>query len=238
VQWSHPSPFGAKVTALAPRATLAAHDSLASGAAGGALLRLGPGLTLRLAAGSRLAFDAAGSVTLEAGTVYVDADPARGPQPLAVGTRWGVVSHLGTQYSVGADGARLEVAVREGRVRLARDGAAPVEARRGELLRVATSGAVQRETLARDDARWAWIADLPTAFDTDGASLAGFLAWYARETGRGVVFADPADAARAADVRLAGSIAGLAPEQALDVVAASTGLDVQRDAARLVLRLP
>jgi len=231
-----PGLLGPRETALAARGTVAARRVVSTGAGGAALLRLGEGLTLRLAAHSRLAVTAAGAVSLEAGTAYIDADPRFGAQPLMVTTPLGSVRHLGTQYSVSSAADRLEVAVREGRVQLSFGAARePLLAQAGEALRVEASGAVARLAVGRDDARWGWLAAVPVPFDLDGATLSAFLDWYSRETGRAVSFADAAGAARAREVTLSGSIAGLSPEEALQVVVASSGLDATRDGSGQVL---
>jgi len=227
---------GERKAALERRGAVTTQQVVSTGADGVALLRLGEGLTLRLAANSRLLVAAAGEVSLQAGTVYVDADPRSGPQPLVVATAYGRVRHLGTQYSIRAQAGQVEIAVREGRVELA-GGAAreALQAGGGEALRIEASGAVARTSVARDDARWDWLAGVPTPFELQGATLPAFLGWYGRETGRTIAFADPSGAARAQQVRLSGSIEGLSPEQALQVVAASSGLAATRDGSQLNL---
>jgi ferric-dicitrate binding protein FerR (iron transport regulator) len=231
-----PALAGSRIAVLAARDPVATRQVVATGDGGAALLRLGAGLTLRLAANSRLAVTTAGEVALEAGTAYVDADPRFGAQPLTVVTPLGRVRHLGTQYSVTAGAQRLELAVREGRVQLS-DGPTrePLQAQAGEALRLEAGGAVVRTAVGRDDERWGWLAALPLPFQLQGASLPAFLDWYARETGVSVAFAAPGAEERARAVRLSGSIAGLSPDDALQVVAASSGLDAQRQRDQLVL---
>lgn len=221
-------------TPLATAARLAPGDRVVTSGSAVVGLRLGTRLALRLAPGSRLRLDAGDAATLEAGTVYVDSDPRLGRAPLEIRTPHGVVSHLGTQYTVGLAGDGLEVAVREGEVLLVR-GAARERATGGELLRVDSGGALVREQLRPDDERWAWLARAPSPVAIDGRPLAEFLSWYARETGVAPRFADPAAGARLAGVTLYGEVAGLAPDAALDVVAASTGLVVTRGADGVTL---
>ena len=236
VSLSSPGLVGPREAALLASASVATRQVVSTGVDGAALLRLGPGLTLRLAANSRLAVTGASEVALEAGTAYVDADPRYGAQPLTVDTPLGSVRHLGTQYLVSAAASRVEVAVREGRVELSGSaGRAPQQAQAGEALRVAASGEVERDPVGHDDSRWAWLGSVPLPFELQGASLAAFLGWYARESGSAVTFAGRADEARARDVVLSGSIAGLSPDEALQVVAASAGLAANRDAGRVVL---
>ncbi len=237
VSITRPGLVGTHESALGASASVAARQVVSTGVDGAALLRLGPGLTLRLAANSRLALTAAGEVSLEAGMAYVDADPRHGTQPLTVATSLGNVRHLGTQYSVSATGSRLEVAVREGRVQWSGSaGREPLEAGAGEALRIPAAGVVERLVVAQDDPRWAWLGALPLPFELQGASLSAFLEWYSRESGRVVSFGGPGEAARAREVLLSGSIAGLSPDEALQVVVASAGVTADRDGAQLVLR--
>ena len=228
--------FGARRSTPAAGEPVTVRQVVSTGATGAVLLRLGEGLTLRLAASSRLAVATAGEVALEVGTAYVDADPRFGASSLVVTTPLGRVRHLGTQYSISATANRLEVAVREGRVQLtgspARD---PLRVQAGEALRVESSGAVARTTVRPDDGRWRWLAGVPVPFDFDGATLPTFLDWYSRETGHSVSFADAAGAARARTVTLRGSILGLSPDEALQVVVASSGLATTRDGSARVL---
>jgi ferric-dicitrate binding protein FerR (iron transport regulator) len=236
VSITSPGLVGTHVSALGASASVAARQVVSTGVDGAALLRLGPGLTLRLAANSRLALTGAGEVSLEAGLAYVDADPRHGTQPLTVATSLGSVRHLGTQYSVSATASRLEVAVREGRVQVSGGpGRAPLQAQAGEALRVAASGEVERLVIGHDDPRWAWLGAVPVPFELQGAALPAFLEWYARESGEAVSFAAPADEARAREVVLSGSIAGLSPDDALQVVVATAGIVANRDGGRLVL---
>jgi ferric-dicitrate binding protein FerR (iron transport regulator) len=219
---------------LSVAARIAAGDSVvtAQGAVTG--VRLTPGLAVRLAPGSRLRFDSPDAATLEAGTVYVDSDPRIGRAPLRIATPYGSVSHLGTQYTVGLAGSGLEVAVREGEVAVAR-GAGTERVARGELLRIDAAGAASREPLASHGERWAWLATAPAPVRIDGRPLADFLAWYARETGVAPGFADAAAGSRLAGVTLHGEVAGLPPDEALEVVAASTGLAVTRSPGAVTL---
>jgi ferric-dicitrate binding protein FerR (iron transport regulator) len=225
---------------LQSQAAVNVGDEIALPAASGASLRLGNGINVRLAAGTRIHLASIDAITLDAGTLYVDADPRRARAALHVATALGRVEHLGTQYSVTSGPGLLEVAVREGRVRVAgASGAAaptPAEAGAGELLRIDAGGHVARGAVETHGPRWAWLAGLATPFSMDGATLQQFLDWYTRETGMQVAFGDEA-AARRRDSVLSGSIAGLAPEAALQAVAASSGLELRRGAGTVELQL-
>jgi transmembrane sensor len=207
-------------------AGIEAGDTVAA-AGSGALLRLGPALSVRLAAGTEATLAAASRIELRGGRLFVDALPGAGAE-LAVDTSQGEVSHLGTQYEVLERDGVVEVAVREGRIRLALAEGATAEASAGESVTVSRGQAPLRQAIADPQARFAWIASLPAPVVIDGRLLAEFLAWYARETGRSIAFADAKLERQAASTRLSGTVDGLAPEAALEVVAASTDLVVRR----------
>lgn len=211
--------------AVAPGDSVAAGDVVAAGA--GALLRLGPGLNLRLAAGTEAVLASAGRVELRAGRVFVDALPGA-DDALTIATSRGEVRHLGTQYEVVDHAGRVEVAVREGRVQVASEGSASIEAAAGDLLVLRAGEPAERQAIADAAARFGWIAGLPSPVVIDGRPLSEFLSWYARETGRAVSFASADLERQAATITLSGNVDGLSPEAALEVVAASTDLGVQR----------
>jgi transmembrane sensor len=194
---------------------------LATAAGSGVLLRYSPDLTLRLDAGTRVTLADAGNLQLEQGRVDVVVTPGVAV-PFVVHTAAGDVHHVGTRYVVNVSGAGVEVAVREGAVRIDA-GKGVARAAAGELLQIAPGGAVARRALT-DDAAWAWVAKLPTPVVIEGRTLAQFLRWYAAETGRRVDFADAGTRARAASAVLHGSVDGLPPAQALAIVVASVDL--------------
>lgn len=199
----------------------------------GALLRYSPDLTLRLDAGTRVAMIDRATLRLESGRVYVAATPGAAGD-LVVRTALGDVRHVGTRYAVSAHDGQLEVAVREGVVRLD-VGAHAERAAAGEALHVDPDGAIVRQALAGDDARWQWIEKLPSPVEIEGRTLAEFLHWYAAETGRRVDYADDATRARAVAAVLHGSVDGLPPAQALAIVASSVDVEAVVQDDRLVV---
>ncbi|MCU0757570.1 MAG: FecR family protein [Steroidobacteraceae bacterium] len=223
---------------LAAGTVVRAGDSLVTGPGTAALLRAGPGLALRLAPDSRLRFDASDEVTLLRGQLYVEADGrAVTPAPLTVATVHGRVRHVGTRYLVRVRPATLDVAVREGRVQVSGVAAsAPVEAGAGERLRLdGATGAIDREPVAAAGADWGWLGRIPTPVSIDGETLGRFLEWYAAESGRRVEFGAAATRADAEGIRLRGSVAGLTPDEALDSVAATADLSVERGPDRVTI---
>lgn len=182
------------------------------------------GLSLRLDRNTSVTIASADSISLTSGAVYVDA-PATGSggTALTIDTHAGSVRHLGTQYEVRTRADSILVSVREGRVMISSErGANTGEA--GEMLHLNTAGDLTRDTIAATDPQWQWTVVAAPAFDIDNQSLAEFLQWTARETGRHLVYSSPAAEATAAEVKLRGSIKGLDTDAALAAVLATTQL--------------
>ena len=198
-------------------------STLRTGRGGLAAVAMANGVQVRLDSGTQLAMNEHGSARLVGGAVYVDAGSARDQaQPFVVDTPVGSVTHLGTQYVARLDGRTLDVAVREGRVEL-RDGGQAFVAGAGERLTVRGTE-VARGTISPTAPQWDWIGDVTPPYSIEGRTVAEFLTWAGRETGRSVVFATPADATLAERVTLSGTVEGLPPRQAVDAVLATTSL--------------
>ena len=183
------------------------------------------GLSLRLDHETRLTVDATDRITLESGAVYIDApagDRGNG-DALTVNTFAGSVQHVGTQYEVRAQADAMLVSVREGRV-LVTSPTSTNTGEAGQVLHLTTEGEVTRSMLSATDPHWQWALQAAPAFDIDNQSLAAFLQWIARETGRHVVYSSPQAEAAATDVKLRGSIAGLDADAALAAVLSTTQL--------------
>ena len=206
---------------LAAGSNVAATDEIRTDASGRVALRRPDGLEVRLDAATQLAVNAADRASLVSGNVYVDAGaPGTGGDDFVIGTPYGDVRHLGTQYVASVKDGLLQVAVREGSVAVDK-GKTPVVARAGEALRIARDGAVSRSQLDVYGEAWRWAESVAPEFAIEGRSLDEFLTWAGRETGRKVVYTS-ADAAREAETtQLKGSVAGLAPEAAIAAVFAS-----------------
>jgi hypothetical protein len=199
----------------------------------GVLLRISADLCVRLAENTRVRFIAADELALDAGQVFVDATPGA-RAPLRVMTPSGEVTHLGTQYQVRAGVHEVEVAVREGRAQLTTP-TRTIVTDAGHWLLHRDSAAPLTGELASDDARFQWIAALPTGFQLEGSTLSAFLAWFQRETGLTPVYSDGIDAGRFAQVQLKGSIDDLEPFEALSYVLATADLAWHREGAKVVI---
>jgi ferric-dicitrate binding protein FerR (iron transport regulator) len=200
---------------------------------GRAALRLADGASIRLDRATELLLVSPRLLELRRGAVYVDSGgpPAGGPR-LEIGTAFGRVRDVGTQFEVRLAGEQLRVSVREGSAILARDDRTyPVP--RGTLLRVDRSGAAETAAIGPDGAEWDWALAVAPAFELEGRPLRDYLAWLSRETGWQVEYDDPSIATAVADIVLHGSTAGLRPDQTPDAVLPACGLGYRLDGATL-----
>jgi ferric-dicitrate binding protein FerR (iron transport regulator) len=236
-----------RLTARSGAAT--ADDTLRVGQAvqTGASLRTGEGVlaTLSLAGGGEVRLDAGTAVTLqpnreitiERGAVYVDSGSDRGAAPLVLRTPVGLVRDIGTRFEVRIVEAGARVRVRDGAVRIER-GTARDDAAAGTELVAHADGRIERRELARHGAEWDWVARAAPPFRVEGQTLAAFLDWVTREGGWTVRFADAALERASRTTVVHGSIEGLTPTEALDVVLPTCGMTHHLDADHVVLERP
>jgi ferric-dicitrate binding protein FerR (iron transport regulator) len=207
---------------LEPGATLSSGQSLDAG--GDAVLALQGGGNARVARASAFAIESAELLRLERGEIYIDIPPgSRGSATFVVITPAGEFRHLGTQFAVALVNGATRLRVREGSVQwLAADGASTVDA--GTEVVIDSNRRVTRRNISTTGRDWSWAESLAPEIDIENRPVAEFLAWFARETGRKLVFADDAARAQAASVRMRGNIRGLTAMEALSAVIASTSL--------------
>ena len=175
---------------LRPGHVLATHE-------GRAVVALDAGPRLRIDSNTRLVFEGARRLRLEAGAIYFEsrhepsgkeddgdasAMPAGRAAPVLVETALATLVNLGTAYQARIAGSGIEVAVRSGVVRVDRRRGPPLEVRAGELLRL--SGTNAETAPARPtDPLWSWSRELGPPFAAEGRTLGEFLDWFERETG-------------------------------------------------------
>lgn len=202
---------------------IVAGERLTTDRTGRVALDIGPGVSLRLDRETVVRFAANDRVTLEAGTVYVDSPPSDAAVPLTIESRAGSIRHVGTQYLVRDARPEVEISVREGRI-LVTNSAGTSAGEAGEQLRVTESGQITRARIAATDETWTWAESMAPTFDINERSLASFLAWVARETGRELVYQSPEARVAATGIKLHGSIRGLDLDTALAAVLSTTQL--------------
>ncbi len=200
-------------------------------------LRLAGGQSIRLQGGSEVRVAAADALELSRGTLYFDSAGAPAGTSLTVATPFGSVSDIGTQFELRLSEEELTVKVREGAVDLsARE--APIRIGQGEQLVLSSDGSVARHPVDRYGETWSWVVALAKPVEVEGLPLGDFLDWFSRETGQAIDYAsaDIETASRA--TVLHGSIEGLDPFRALDVVLASSGFTFEAVDGRIVLDDP
>ena len=199
-------------------------------------LRLASGGSLRIAPHSRVVLVGGDEAELLAGALYFDSEEQRTAE-FAVMTDLGRVRDVGTQFLVRLGDERLDVGVREGLVNVTR-GATSDTASAGERLVAtqATTG-LRRDSISTVGGDWEWAERLAPPFDTNGRTLGEFLEWFSAQTGRTVVFADPALERTMRPAVLSGSVRDEPPMQKLSTVLALNGLTYALDGDRVVIEM-
>ena len=231
-----------------PALATAAYDSaapallagtvLTSAADGRAALRLAGGASVRLDGGSRVRLASPRSLTLEAGALYVDSGALPGAA-IEIDTPLGRVTDLGTQFEVrlspaGAASQELRLRVREGEVHVDADGATHRATAGGEL-RLGADGSARHAAVAADDPAWQWAAHAAPAPEIEGRTLASFLDRETRELGLRWRLVAPRPEQAPGEIVLHGSVAGLTPEEAIEVVLTGSGLRGERTGGELLV---
>jgi|SRR5688572_9909091 hypothetical protein len=199
-------------------------------------LRLASGGSLRIGPRSEVVLTGVDTAELVSGALYFDSERRRGGAEFTVNTSFGTVRDVGTQFVMRLHGETggLDVGVRDGRVVLTTQGASDTAESGQRLVAAQNATAIRREPMATFGSDWEWVETLAPPFDIDGRTVSEFLAWFAQQTGRSVVF-DSSEAERLArDTRLNGSI-DLEPMQKLSAVLALTDLVYTVERERVVI---
>ncbi len=212
-------------TAVLGANSLGADDELRTAGQAIELRRTGDGAGgIRVAAGSRVVLRDAGQLELLAGEVYVDTRASGiAAAPLRIVAGAARIQHIGTQFIVRRKADAVQVAVRDGRVRIDM-GAANAELVRGESAAFSSAGGdLRRGSLAPDDPAWRWVEALAPSLMLEGRDLRSVLEVLSRESGRRLRFASGEVEADVAATVLHGPPLELPPSQALDTLLATTG---------------
>jgi ferric-dicitrate binding protein FerR (iron transport regulator) len=192
------------------------------------------GAAVRVDEGSRVRIESPRDVVLIAGRVYVETNLRTGTDgSLQVHTPFGDIRDIGTRFEVRVSDGQLRVRVRDGEV-IVNAGKESGRAGRGMEISTGAHG-LETKASAAFGPDWTWVSKTAPPFTLAGRTLAEFLDWVSRESGYAVAF-DGQAAAAAATTVLHGSIDGLTPDEALDVVLPSTGLDHRVVNGQLIVR--
>lgn len=214
-------------------------DTIGTGPAQSLSFALRDGTSVRLAPETTLSVTSGHDFRLERGALYADTGPLTyRSRSLTVMTPVARITDVGTQFLLRVrDDNTLSVAVREGRVDIARDRGNDT-ALAGDLLTVRAGEPAEVATVAANAELWSWASAVAPAFDVENRSLMDFLRWAARETGRELVFVDEQRRMAAMRHGLRGSLAAVtdvAPEEALIAVLAASGFDYRLLPDRIVI---
>lgn len=212
-----------------------AGDLISTGPQEGLSLLLARNESLRIDENTELRVEAADRYTLLRGRVYADTGQfIYRNGGLKIDTDFGLITDVGTQFSVTTTGESLDVAVREGRVDVRANDDVHA-ARMGERLVLMTGQDASITDLDTHDAYWDWIGELTPAFDMTNRSLLDFLKWAARETGRELIFESDDSRMSAMRTDVHGSVAGLTPDQALQAILVTTTVRYRIEADKIVI---
>lgn len=208
-------------TLAGQQATLTAGAQLRTGVESRLAMLTAAGYSLRVNELTRLVLEDTGRVRLLYGTVYVDSRGVKGLPGMEIVTSVAVARNVGTQFEVRYVAGEYRLRIREGGVVIDHDGAS-IEAAAGEQLMIPGDGEVLRSTTELTGGDWAWTESVAEAPMIDNRPLAELLRWVGRETGREIRYESAEVRARSHVTILHGSIAWLAPMDALDTMLAAT----------------
>jgi len=212
-----------------------AGEVISTGFGEGVSLLLARSESLRIDENTQLRVDAADQFTLLGGRVYADTGEfVYRTGGLKIETEFGLVTDVGTQFSVTATDLSLDVAVREGRVDVQSE-TDSYAARMGERLTLIQGEGAELVDLDTHDVYWNWIVDLTPVFDMTNKSLLDFLKWAARETGRDLQFESDESRMFAMRTDVHGSIDGLTPDEALEAILATTTVRYRIEEDKVVI---
>jgi ferric-dicitrate binding protein FerR (iron transport regulator) len=173
------------------------------------------GGSLRVAENTRFRFDTPRTLTLTRGTIYFASAP--GSRSVEVRTPFGVIHDIGTQFEVRMAEDAVRIRVREGRIDLSRQSAHHT-ADAGTELFARSEGDVKRSSIPRSGADWDWVTRAAPPMSLNG-NVQQLLGQITREKGLSLLVTDQS----IASMTMRGNVP-LGPDEALDAVAAASGL--------------
>ncbi len=212
-------------------------EIISTGPDEGLSLLLARSESLRIDENTRIRLDAADRFTLLGGRIYADTGQfVYRDGGLQIDTEFGVVTDVGTQFSVAAGAELLDIAVREGRVDV-QNKAETFAARMGERLTLSQGEGASVSALDTHDVYWDWVVDLTPAFDMSNKSLLDFLKWAARETGRELQFENNESRMFAMRTDVHGTTEGLTPDEALEAILATTTVNYRIEVDKIIIEI-
>jgi FecR protein len=210
-------------------------DSIITGDGEGLSLLLARRESVRIDENTELHIDARDRFTLVKGRVYADTGQFMYRDGgLEIETEFGVVTDVGTQFSVSSRDQRFEVAVREGRVDMRNDSSTLVVLV-GQQLSMRQNMEPEFSSVDAHDDSWNWAAELAPDFEGKNRSLFSFLKWAARETGRELIFESDELRMLAMRADIRGQVSSLTPDEALLAMQPITTVRYRIEADKIVI---
>jgi ferric-dicitrate binding protein FerR (iron transport regulator) len=188
-------------------------------------------VSVRVAGNTQLQLSTPNQFDLTNGDLYIESALGLDQEeaPLTIRTALGDVAHLGTRYLVSQREDNLQVFVREGLVKLDTRAGERHLAAEGQGLQLRDINSTPTlSTIDAFDPAFAWLAEIPAPLNKGPLSLDVFFEWYEIETGKPLSLQGDGSFAAPEQVMLRGNVQGLSPDKALDVVALSSDLVVER----------
>lgn len=190
------------------------------------------GADLRLAQGTTVHWLDQTNLQLDAGRIYVD---TKDLSDFSISTEFGTVRDIGTRYMVDLNTNRLSVAVREGATEIASEfgqHTAHAKPMMAAIVHVDRSG-LEIDVEPTSDQRWNWIHEVSSGYSE--RTVPALLSAIGRDLGKQVSYASHGVEATVANATVAGTLTGLAPREALQLVARSAELDWQEAENTIVI---
>lgn len=193
---------------------------------GPAALRLASGTDLRLDDGTTVVLRSRERLDLVRGRIYVDSESRSAG--LVIGTAFGRVRDVGTQFTVEVDTTGLTVAVRRGLVEVDRalNATTYISVIPGFAVTVDAAGNSRMDAVSLAGDTWRWTESVVPEMDLTDRTLGSFLALINRQTGLQVEFSSAEVELAAQRTTIGGQLPDLPPRQALDIVVSATDFDV------------
>ncbi len=218
-RWSQP-------TALSSLDGLPANSTLTTGTASRLSLAWKKGGSLRVNEDTEVYIVSPERVSLVAGSIYFDSISSQGtasaPQSLSIETPYGLVSHLGTQFSTRLQDDVLTISVREGEVAIA-SSKDRLLLSAGDEFDIDQAGLREQRHVEAFGEQWQWAQNIAPTLDSNKRSAYELLEWIARETGHSVHY-DSDDIVTFARQGTLTGMQGLAPMHALKALPYATDL--------------
>lgn len=195
-----------------------ADSSIVTGVDGRIALRMSGGQSLRIDSMSHVVLHSANHLSLQTGAVYIDTAAAKKDVQFTIATPLGTARDIGTQFQVRMAGVKLLVGVREGLVEVLQPSKQDLSIDKGHYVELEAAGVGEQRPMESDDPAWDWVETIAPEFDIQGATLAEYLVWYARERGLELLWLGEESEANATAAVLAGSTDGASLDESLEIV--------------------